>query len=162
MSNLLTGDVLSALNPGQGPDLFLTVGNSFRGDDGVGPYLASCLRQFPVRLLDAGRTPENIIEDAIALKPARVIILDAADFGGEPGEVRLIPEEAIPETTLTTHMVPMNVVSGLITKSTGAKIVFVGIQPKTVAFGEKLSGEVKQAADLIAGEINKNFGNLYA
>jgi hydrogenase maturation protease HycI len=157
MSNSLTGDVLSVLQPGQGPDLFLTVGNPFRSDDGVGSYLASCLKKLPVRLLDAGQTPENIIEDTIALKPARVIILDAADFGGKPGEVRVIPEEAIPETTLTTHMVPMNVVSRLITESTSAKIVFIGIQPKTVALGEGLSSEVRQAANEIVTVVRENF-----
>ncbi len=160
MSNSLTGDVLDVLKPGQGLDLFLTVGNPFRSDDGVGSYLASFLMDLPVRLLDAGQTPENIIDEATELKPSRVIILDAADFGGKPGEVRVISEEAIPETTLTTHMVPMNVVSRLITESTGAKIIFIGIQPKTVTLGEGLSPEVRQTADEIVDVIKRNFAHL--
>ena len=159
MLNSLTGDVSDVLKPGPGLDLFLTVGNSFRSDDGVGSYLASQLKELPVRLLDAGQTPENIIEDAVALKPARVIILDAADFGGKPGEMRVIPEEAIPETTLTTHMVPMNVVSRLITESTGARIFFIGIQPKTVAFGESLSPEVRKAADAIVEAVKTHYSS---
>ncbi len=157
MSNSLTDSVLGVLKPGHGLDLFLTVGNPFRGDDGVGSYLASRLKELPVRFLDAGQTPENRIDEAVALKPSRVIILDAADFGGKAGEVKVIPEEAIPQTTLTTHRVPMSVVSGWIARQTAAQIVFIGIQPKTVAFGEELSREVKDSADRIAEAIGKNF-----
>jgi hydrogenase 3 maturation protease len=157
MSNSLTGDVLAVLSSGPGSPLFLTVGNSFRSDDGVGPYLASRLAALPVRVVDAGYTPENIIDEVTGLKPSQIVILDAADFGGKPGEVRVIPEEAIPETTLTTHMVPMNVVSKLLTEGTGAKAVFIGIQPKTVALGEGLSPEVRQAADEIVAAVLKNF-----
>lgn len=153
MSNSLTGDVLDVLKSGTGSDLFLTVGNSFRSDDGVGPYLAAQLKQTSVRVLDAGHTPENIIDEAIEINPSRMIILDAADFGGQPGEVRLISEDAIPETTFSTHMIPMNVVSKLIAERTNAKIIFIGIQPKTVAFGETLSPEVMRAADAIMNAI---------
>ncbi|MBI4711464.1 MAG: hydrogenase maturation protease, partial [Candidatus Omnitrophica bacterium] len=85
MSNSLTGDVLAVLNSGSGTSLFLTVGNLFRSDDGVGPYLASRLAGLPVRVVDAGHTPENIIDQVIGLKPSRIIILDAADFGGRTG-----------------------------------------------------------------------------
>jgi len=119
MSNLLTGDVLDVLKPGPGLDLFLTVGNSFRSDDGVGPYLASRLKTLPVRVVDAGFTPENVLDEVTALKPSRVIILDAADFGGSPGEVRIISEALIPETTLSTHMVSMNVISKILIENTG-------------------------------------------
>ena len=95
MSNSLTGDVLEILNPCAGDTLYLTVGNSFRKDDGVGPYLAARLATLPVSVVDAGYTPENIVEQVIALKPSRIIVLDAADFGGRAGEVRVIPEEAM-------------------------------------------------------------------
>jgi len=123
----------------------------------VGPYLASRLAAFPVRVVDAGHTPENIIDQVIGFKPPRIIILDAADFGGSPGEVRVIPEEAIPETTLSTHMVPMNVVSRLIVEDTGAEVFFIGIQPRTVAFGEGLTPAVQEAADQIVRTIQKAY-----
>ncbi len=157
MSNSLTGDVLAVLNSGSGTSLFLTVGNLFRSDDGVGPYLASRLAGLPVRVVDAGHTPENIIDQVIGLKPSRIIILDAADFGGRTGEVRVIPEEAIPETTLSTHMVPMNVVSRLIKDDTGAEIVFLGIQPENVSLGEGLTPEVQEAAEQIFQTIQRAY-----
>ncbi|OGX14138.1 MAG: hydrogenase maturation peptidase HycI [Omnitrophica bacterium RIFOXYB12_FULL_50_7] len=160
MSNLLTGDVLAVLNSGSGAPLFLTVGNLFRSDDGVGPYLASRLVVLPVRIVNAGHTPENIIDEVVGHKPSRIIILDAADFGGRPGEVRVIPEEAIPETTLTTHRVPMNVISRLIKDDTGAKVVFLGIQPKTVSLGEGLTPEVQAAADEIIETIKSSLRGL--
>ena len=157
MSNSLTGDILTVLNSGSGTPLFLTVGNPFRSDDGVGSYLASRLAVLPVRVVDAGHTPENIIDEVTGLKPSRVVILDAADFGGRPGEVRLVPEERIPETTLSTHMVPMNVISSILAENTGAEIFFVGIQPKTVAFGEGLTPEVQESAEQIFQAIQKTY-----
>ncbi|MCK5581431.1 MAG: hydrogenase 3 maturation endopeptidase HyCI [Candidatus Omnitrophica bacterium] len=168
MSNLLTADILKVLTFSKGTNLIITVGNSFRSDDGVGSYIFSCLCRGrspnsdnkedelglrPLFFLDAGYTPENIVDEAISLNPDTVVILDAADFGGEPGEVRLIPEEAIPETTLSTHMVPMSVVTCLIADATGAAIHFIGIQPKNVAMGEGLCEEVRAAADAIVEKI---------
>ena len=107
-------------------------------------------------VLDAGYTPENIVDEAIQLNPDNIVIFDAADFGGVPGEVRVIPAEAIPETTLSTHMISMNVVAALIAGDTGAKVCFIGIQPKSVEMGEGLSEEVKQSADVIVQRIKES------
>jgi len=38
MSNSLTKEILAALNI-EGRTLLVTIGNSFRGDDGVGPFI---------------------------------------------------------------------------------------------------------------------------
>ena len=159
MLNSLTADVLEALGPASGPFLILTVGNSFRSDDGVGPYIASCLRPVPVKVMDAGNTPENIVDEAIAFAPDKITVIDCADFGGTAGEVRVIPEELIPETTLSTHMVPINVITRLIGSSIKTSIVFIGIQPEAVTLGEGLSPEVRQAADEIIGIIKRNFAH---
>lgn len=155
---MLTAEIISLLKPLQsGVTLVITVGNEFRSDDGVGTYIANKI-QMPkenIVILDAGDKPENIIDRAIDIKPARTIIIDAADFSGETGEVRLIPEDSIPYTTLTTHGFPLPIVSKMIAADTGSEVFFIGIQPGSVDFGVGLSPQVKQAADEIIELLKK-------
>lgn len=159
MSNLLDASLVNFLTPKEFiRTLIVTVGNCFRADDGVGPYIASCLRQsLRLSVIDAGFTPENIIDDVIKLFAQRIIFIDAADFDGVPGELRLIDSEHIPETSLSTHSMPLPVVSRILYEDTKAQIYFIGIQPKSVEYRQGLSGEVKSAADELIKHINQEF-----
>ena len=159
MSNLLTGNLINLLTS---KDFFhtliITVGNHFRADDGVGPYIASGLMpSAKLLVIDAGSTPENVIDQAAKLSPERIIFIDAADFGGMPGELRIIDHEHIPEASLSTHSVPLPVISRILYEDTKAKIYFIGIQPKSVEHKEGLSAEVKLAADALIKQINEGF-----
>ncbi|MEA3493894.1 MAG: hydrogenase 3 maturation endopeptidase HyCI [Candidatus Margulisiibacteriota bacterium] len=147
---MLTSEVKEALKASKaGITLIITVGNSLRSDDGLGPYIAGKFKQTGngYLLLDAGDKPENVVDKAVDYKPAKTVIIDAADFGGAAGEVRIIPEEAIPDSTLSTHAFPLRVISKIIADDTGSKVLFIGVQSKNIALGEKMSGEVKVAAE---------------
>lgn len=159
MSNLLAGNLINLLIPREfSRTLIITVGNSFRSDDGAGPYIASGLRQSnKLSIIDAGYTPENIIDQAVKFAPGRIIFIDAADFGGAPGELRLIDAEHIPQASLSTHSMPLPVVSRILYEDTGAKIYFIGIQPKSIEHKAGLSKEVNLAADALIKHINKEF-----
>ncbi|MFH1062247.1 MAG: hydrogenase maturation peptidase HycI [Candidatus Omnitrophota bacterium] len=157
MSNTLTGNIIELLKLNPDSDLIVAVGNSFRFDDGVGPYIAGELEKIiGLKVINAGYTPENIIEEVISLGPKKILIIDAADWGGNPGEVRIIPEDKIPQTTLSTHAIPLNVITGIICQSIKTRVFFIGIQPKSVCFGEGLSGEIKKTADEIVEIIRRN------
>jgi hydrogenase maturation protease HycI len=156
MLNLLTADIRGALRPDSQNHLVITAGNTFRSDDGLGPYIASQLKEVQkIKVIDAGFTPENIVDEAIRLQPETIVFIDAANFGGTPGEVRIISEELIPETALSTHQIPLNVISKLIANSTQASVSFVGIQAAKMSLGEGLSEEVKQSAEEIINFLNK-------
>jgi hydrogenase 3 maturation protease len=158
MSSLLTAEVIKALRFSSDTGLVITVGNSLRSDDGVGPYIAerlTAIKRIPV--IDAGFSPENSIDDIIRRAPETIIVIDAADFGGGAGEVRIIPEEIITQTTMSTHAIPLNVITRIIAGSIRTEVRFIGIQPKTVVFGEGLSPEVGEAADAIIDRIKQNF-----
>lgn len=164
MSNLLADNLTNLLTPQAfSHTLIITVGNCFRADDGAGPYIASGLRQsVKLSVIDAGSTPENIIDQAVRacaqhVCAQRIIFIDAADFGGAPGELRLIDAEHIPQSSLSTHSVPLPVVSRILYEDTKAKIYFIGIQPKSVEHQEGLSEEVKLAADALIRQINEEF-----
>ncbi len=146
---MLTADIIELLKPAlSGTLLVITVGNPLRSDDGVGPYIAATIKRPQSRLiiLDAGERPEDILWKAIAIRPERLVIIDAADFAGEPGEVRAIPEELLPENPISTHRFPLRVISGLVAEDTRARVDFVCIQPETVGFGEDLSDTVRSSA----------------
>lgn len=159
MSNLLADNLSSLLTPQEfSRTLIITVGNCFRADDGVGPYIASGLRQSAkLSVIDAGYTPENIIDQAVKLSPGRIIFIDAADFSKVPGELRLIDSAHIPESSLSTHSMPLPVISRILYEDTKAKIYFIGIQPKSVEHKEGLSCEVSLAADALIKHINEEF-----
>ncbi len=157
MSNILTDNITEILKSIPGSNLIITVGNSFRSDDGVGPYIGANLKRIKgLKVINAGINPENIIDEVIDLKPKKIFIFDAADFGANPGEVRLIPKESIPESTISTHSIPLNVITELIASSIDTAIFFIGIQTRSVEMKEGLSDEVRKAADEIAAIIGQN------
>jgi len=69
----------------------------------------------------------------------------------------LIDAEHIPDTSLSTHSVPLSVISRILYEDTKAEIYFIGIQPKSIGHQETLSGEVRLAADLLVKRINEEF-----
>ena len=140
------------------PLLIITIGNSYRSDDGVGPYIASKIKKCKKNLivLNAEDKPENIINEATRLKPGKIVIIDAADFGGMPGEIRLIEKKDIPDTSLSTHSFSPNILAAIIEEDTGADVLFLGIQPESIQFGEGISKPVKEAAGKILACIKKS------
>lgn len=157
MLNTLTVNIIELLKLNPDSDLIITVGNSFRSDDGVGPYIGEELKKISgLKVINAGLTPENIIEEIIAFSPGKILIIDAADFAGNPGEVRIIFEDKIPQTTLSTHAIPLNVITAIIRQSIKTEIFFMGIQSQLFGFGEGLSEPVKSTADQIIAIIKNN------
>ncbi|MFH1542678.1 MAG: hydrogenase 3 maturation endopeptidase HyCI [bacterium] len=145
---MLTAEVKKALLTA---DLIITIGNDLRSDDGLGPYIAKNCQSS--KILDAFDKPENIIEPAIARKPKSVLIIDAADFGGQVGEALLVKSENIPDTTLSTHTFPLKVIAKMIETDAQAEVKFLGVQPRSVELGETMSVEVKMVAEEIIGAI---------
>jgi hydrogenase 3 maturation protease len=131
--------------------MIITVGNPLRSDDGVGPFIAqNCRKLKPgLVLLDAGDKPENIIDEAVRQSPKKAVIIDAAVFGGQAGEARLIANDQIPQTTLSTHTFPLPVIAKMIEEDARAKVLFIGIQPAKVELGEGLNPAVKATAEEI-------------
>jgi len=140
------------------PLLIITIGNSYRSDDGVGPYIARQINKYKkdFTILNAEDQPENIIDEATRLKPGKIVIIDAADFGGMPGEIRLIEKKDIPDTSLSTHSFSPNILAAIIEEDTGADVLFLGIQPESIQFGEGISKPVKEAAGKILACIKKS------
>lgn len=136
--------------------MVLGVGSPIRGDDGAGPEVASRLESLSlpgVLAFDAGTSPESFISVVQDHRPDHLIIVDAADMGLRPGEVRRVPKERIGGEFLSTHSLPLTFLWQMLEDAAG-EVVLIGIQPYTTALGTEMSEPVKSAVrrvvDLIA------------
>jgi hydrogenase 3 maturation protease len=167
MSSLLAGDIQKALEFRSGLNIILTVGNVCRMDDGAGPYIASQLAGLcemagfgNVWVVDAGQTPENHFDKIVTSNPSYVLFIDAADFGGRPGEIRLIGKSHLSDLSISTHMFPIRAIWELIEAEIPTQIQAIGIQAEDCGFGEGLTEVVRQSADEIVAELKKNIRSL--
>ncbi|MCK4935251.1 MAG: hydrogenase maturation protease [Elusimicrobiales bacterium] len=156
MSNSLTKEIEAALNI-EGRTLLVTIGNSFRGDDGVGPFIGEKVQSKEnFKVINAESTPENIVSEAVDFRPDKIIIIDAANFGGATGEIRVIPLEKVAQySCLSTHNLPLHITFGIIIKDTGATLTIVAVQGKKMDYEEKLSPEVETSALNLIEYFNK-------
>ena len=150
LTSYLTGNVV-----------ILGIGNTLKLDDGAGVEVVRKLEilntkyetnsKFQIlKYLDGGSAPENLTGEIKKSKPDTLVIVDAVDFKGQPGEVRVIPEERVSDAGFTTHNMSMRTYINFLREDLPQlKVVIVGIQPKTVAFGEGLSPEVEKGVEEI-------------
>ncbi|MBS7653338.1 hydrogenase maturation peptidase HycI [Candidatus Bathyarchaeota archaeon] len=130
------------------------VGNPMRGDDKVGMLIVDLLKKKKkdnvslknVLLIKTGSVPENFTGKIRRFDPTHVLIIDAAEMGGEPGEARLLSIETIEGVSISTHNLPLNLLAGFIERMTGAKVAVIGVQPKETEFGARISIALKEAA----------------
>ncbi|MFA5778841.1 MAG: hydrogenase maturation peptidase HycI [Elusimicrobiota bacterium] len=136
--------------------LIVGIGNSLKGDDGAGPEIIKRLQkkgQVPFSLLDAGSAPENYTKTIKDFKPETIIFIDAVEMKETPGTVKIIDEKNISSGYFTTHNMPLNLFLDYIKEETKAKIIFIGIQPKSTRFGEGLSAPVQKAVEKLVDGI---------
>ena len=67
---------------------------------------------------------------------------------------KLIEKKELPETCLSTHSFPPNILAAVIEEDTSADVFFLGIQPKSIQLSESLTEPVKEAARKIISCIN--------
>jgi len=148
--------------------LVLGVGNSMKGDDGVGPHVAGRLSALcessagrleekglvRVVALDCGVTPENYTSVVRRLRPDLLLIVDAADMGLAAGECRIIPSERVGALGLSTHSMPLTLFMSYVSDLT-SRVVLIGVQPRRMALGAPMSSEVATAGDGLAALIEQ-------
>jgi hydrogenase maturation protease len=121
----------------------LGIGNRYWRDDGAGSVLAEALQACPeFDAIDAGFVPENFLEVIAGKKPDRILFVDATDFGGAPGQVRLLFPDNVAPSGLSTHAGSLKMLAEYLQARTGAQVALLAIQPADTAAGESLSPEV--------------------
>lgn len=146
------------LGEGERRVVLMGVGNPMRGDDGVGVAIIQLLQDMDlpgVLLLNAETVPESFLGNVESHEPTHVLLVDAANFGGRPGETRLIDSQHIGGQAVSTHKLPLTLSMTYIEKSLGIRVLLLGVQPKTVAFGEEMTPELVEASVRIAETLHK-------
>lgn len=134
----------------QGKVVLLGVGNPMWGDDGAGPAVIRCLEgKVPALLVDGGEAPESYWGTIAAYRPEAVLVVDAVDWGGEPGSAAILEEVEEKGPALSTHRISLNLLLCLLRVETGADAFVLGIQPKVLAFQEGMSAEVQKTVELL-------------
>lgn len=148
LARMLTGRVVIAC-----------IGNELRGDDGVGPFIAGLLKPSGfLKIVNCAETPENFLGVIAGYNPEKVVILDAAYFGGDPGEIRVVKKSEISGGGASTHDAILTLFADYIEAQTGAETFFVAIQPENSEVGGGLTTVVEAAARNLASTINDLLG----
>lgn len=140
------------------------VGNMILKDEGIGIHAVKALQEidFPadVELIDGGTSPDLI---AYTRAGDKLIIVDAAKAGGEPGAIyRFLPQDLADEKASLTSAHEMGVVHNLklieLSGNAPREIIIIGIEPKDIEFGTELSPELQQKIPDIVKVILREMG----
>lgn len=149
----------SLAEAGSGLVAVLGVGHVLMADDAAGSAVAEALRpRFADRVFDGGQAPENFVGPLRRLNPDTILVVDAADFGGRPGEVRIACANEIAGEMTATHAPPLSVLMSLLSAETGADVRLVAIQPRSTELGAAMSTEVAEAVRRVAAELENLLG----
>lgn len=144
-------DILRRALKGRGDIVFVGIGNPLRGDDGIGVMIAAKLREVlrheRVKILVVEERVDLLPKELRSLKPAMLMFFDAADFGGKPGEIRLMSLRESAGKAISTHEIPLE----LMVKVSGVSspTYLLGVQVRSLEFGEGMSSPVKASGEKI-------------
>jgi len=134
--------------------MILGVGNALRGDDGIGPALIRNLQgKVGCGLLDCGETPENYLQKIIDFRASTIIIVDAGEWGGLPGEIRQIRPEEIANPSFAGHTASLRLSLDYLRAHLRARIIIIGVQSGKREFLDPLSPEAKRALKILEDRL---------
>ena len=144
--------------------VIIGVGNLLMKDEGVGIHAIQSLQEIDlppdVKLIDGGTSPDLI---SYTRAGDKMIIVDAARAGGEPGTIyRFRPEDIAAGKGNLTSAHEMGVVENLnlmaLTGNEPAEVVIIGIEPAEIDWGTELSPKLKKMLPDIVKVILKEIG----
>lgn len=104
--------------------------------------------------IEAGVVPENALGPLRKFEPDCVILVDAADFGGEPGALRWISGNEIEGFSFSGHTLPLGMISHYLGKELGCPVWLIGMQPGSLEFGEPLTEPMQRAVDELVEQLS--------
>ena len=142
----------------------LGLGNLLLGDEGVGVHVVRRLVEMElpggVEVIDGGTAPADAL--ATAGQMDRLIIVDALDIEGQPGQVfRLTPDQVVQSSqSISLHELDLGRLIQTL-RQWGAlpyETVIVGVTPGSINWGTELSGELQaklpQIVQAVLAEIS--------
>ncbi len=136
--------------------VIIGMGNELRADDAVGLLVVRLLKPYShnrLHVFEGHMTPDVFIAPSCAAQPTHLLIVDAAELHKKPGTWQVLLPNEVEEGLFTTHTIPVVEMAAEIQRRCGAKVAFLGIQPKQ-------SKECLHAAEEIADIISKSTAAL--
>ena len=143
--------------------LVIGVGNTYRGDDGVGPAVIALLRADPlpgVQLLECDGDCSTLLN--AWHEAAAVVLIDAVSSGAPPGTIYRFDVLAQPlprqVSFQSTHDfgVADALALGRILGQQPASLIIYAIEGKTFATGAAMSEEVESAVQEVAQMVRRD------
>lgn len=130
----------------------LGVGNELKSDDGVGPFIIKKLKEENIEnknllFIDAKTVPENFTGKIRKEKPTHLIIVDACLMDSNPGDMQIVNKYEFANIGISTHSMSLSFFVRYLEKDTEIRIIFVGIEPETMEWGEKPTSKVEKSAN---------------
>ena len=135
-------------------NLLLGIGNTLLGDDGIGCYVAAHLDAEGWTSIDCGTAPENFTGVVRRKAPRLLILVDAAELGLLPGDIRRIPRDLIGSVGFGTHQLPLGHLIDFLSYA-AEEIELIGVQPLQREPGERLSEAAQEGADALIEIIKR-------
>jgi len=152
--------------PGNPPPrvVVIGVGNLLLKDEGIGIHVVQALQQIDlppdVKLIDGGTSPDLI---AFTRAGDKMIIVDAAKAGGEPGTVyRFRPGDLAGGKGALTSAHEMGVEENLrmmsLTGNEPRETIIIGIEPGEIDWGTELSPALRRRVPDIVRVVLREIG----
>jgi hydrogenase 3 maturation protease len=126
--------------------VFVGLGNEVRGDDLAGLVFIDALKTKTVfnksKFITAGKNPENYLQEILISSPEVVAFIDAADWGGEPGDISFLDPDSIANGDFSTHAYSIKLIEEFLLLNRRIDIVYIGIQTKSTTFRKGMSLQV--------------------
>jgi len=138
---------------GSGRIVIAGVGSPMRRDDAVGFEIVRRLKgrvEKNILLIECETVPENYIGKIEEFKPTHVLIIDAGQLHLKPGRAQLVAPDRIAGVAISTHTLPLNIFAEYVSRSTGAKIALLAIQPLDLGLGEGLTSDLEESVETLA------------
>ena len=132
--------------------IVLGVGNELKSDDGVGPFIIKKLKEDNIEnknllFIDGKTVPENFTGKIRKEKPTHLIIVDACLMDLQPGDMQIVNKYEFANIGISTHSMSLSFFVRYLEKDTDFGIIFVGIEPETMDWGERPTPKVENAAN---------------
>ena len=132
--------------------IILGVGNELKCDDGVGPFIIKRLKEEDIEdkeklfFINAETVPENFTGKIRKEKPTHLIIVDACLMGGKPGDIKIVDKDDFANIGISTHSMSLSFFVRYLEEGNDFRIIFVGIEPESMDYSEKLTANVEKTA----------------
>jgi hydrogenase maturation protease len=138
----------------------LGLGSILMQDDGVGVHAIRYIQEYydtpELEIVDGGTSGLDLIP--YIENRDRVMVVDATDFGREPGYIGVLRDEEIPalfgQKASLHHIGLMDVLATVQLMGIAPReICLIGIQPQTISLGLELSGVIQEHLGILVEKI---------